>query len=132
MNIRKLKNMSKLTTLNEENLFEFDFSENKTENEQLPITLFEEIESELCDFVFHWSSPEDETDGAIDTIRNIVDNIKSEIENLVENNDQKKFLNILSKTFTILLSVKVGNNDKIITIVKLIVSTVLKKWSELN
>ena len=109
-----------------------EFSENEIEKEQLPISLFEEIEAELTDFVFHGSSPEDETDGAIDTIRSIMDNIRAEIENLIENTDQKKFLGILTKILTILLSVKVDNSDKIIKIVKLIVSTVLKKWSELN
>ena len=124
--------MPKPTQLNEENLFELKFTEDKTEKEKLPISLFKEIEAELCDFVFHGSSPEDGTDGAIDTIRSIVDNIRSEIENLIENTDQKIFLGILTKIFTILLSVKVGNSEKIIKIVKLIVSTVLKKWSELS
>ena len=61
-----------------------------------------------------------------------MENIRSEIDNLIENADQKKFLNILTKIFNILLSVKVDNSKKINKIVKLIVSRALKKWSELN
>ena len=117
--------MSKLALLNEENLFETEIKE----QEQLPISLFEEIEAELCDHILH-SGERDETDGAVDFIKNIVENIKSEIDLLVEDNNQKTFLNTLSKIITILLSAKVDSADKIIKVVKLIVSTVLKKWSE--
>ena len=72
----------------------------------------------------------DETDGAIDFIKEIVENIKLEIDSLVQNKKKKTFLNTLSKIITILLSVKVDTPEKIIKIVKLIVSTALKKWSE--
>ena len=65
-------------------------------------------------------------------IRNIVDNVRSEIENFVENEDLKKFLYVLTKIFTLLLNVKVDNTEKIIKIVKLAISWILKKWSELN
>ena len=110
--------MSKLALLNEENLFELDFTKtNKTG--QLPISLFQEIEAELCDHFLHGGSPEDEeTDGAAEFIKHIVDTVRAEIENLIENADQKKFLNILTKIFTILLSVKADNSKKIIKIVK--------------
>ena len=56
--------------------------------------------------------------------------MKEEFEAVVEDENQKKFLNTLTKVFTILLSIKADNADKIIEIVKLIVSTVLKLWSE--
>ena len=55
-------------------------------------------------------------------IRNIVDNVRSEIENFVENEDLKKFLYVLTKIFTLLLKVKVDNTEKIIKIVKLAIS----------
>ena len=124
--------MSKLALLNEENLFEMDFAETKTENSGFPTYLFEEIESELTNLITDASSPEEETDGAIELIKNIVDNVRSEIENFVENEDLKKFLHVLTKVFTLLLNVKVDNSDKIIKIVKLAISSILKKWSELN
>ena len=124
--------MSKLAKLNEENLFEMDFSEIKTENSGLPTYLFEEIESELTNLIIDESSPEEETDRAFKVIKNIVDNVRSEIENFVENEDSKKFLHVLTKIFTLLLNVKVDNSDKIIKILKLAISSILRKWSELN
>ena len=131
VNTEELKKMSKMANMNEEDLFEFDFSKKDIEP---PISLFEEIEADLCDAILHGSSPEDdETDRAIDFIKNIGDNVKSEFEGLIENGDKKKFLNILTKIFTILLSVKADNSEKIIKkIVKLAISAVLKTWSELN
>ena len=119
--------MSKLALLNEENLFEIEAS--KEQEELLPISLFQEIEAELYDNILH-TAEGDETDGAVDFIKDIVENIKLEIELLVQNDNKKTFLNTLSKIITILLSVKVDTPDKIIKVVKLIVSTVLKKWSE--
>ena len=118
--------MSKLALLDEENLFELDFTKNNnSKTGQLPISLFQEIEVELSDHFLH--GPEgDETDGAAEFIKNIVNTVRAEIENLIENADQKKFLNILTKIFTILLSVKADNSKKIIKIIKLAISAVLK------
>ena len=118
--------MSKLANLNKENLFEMEFTEIKTENSGLPTYLFEEIETELSNFITDESSPEDETDRAIEIIKNIVDNVRSEIENFVEIEDLKKFLHVLTKVFTLILNVKVDNTDKIIKIVKLAISSILK------
>ena len=100
----------------------------KTENIQLPTYLFEEIETELTNLIID----EKETDGAFDIIRNIVQNIRSEIDSFVENGDLKKFLYILTKIFTLSLNVKVDNSEKITRIVKLTISSVVKKWSEQN
>ena len=118
--------MSKLALLDEENLFELDFTKNNnSKTGHQPISLFQEIEVELSDHFLHGSEG-DETDGAAEFIKNIVDTVRAEIENLIENADQKKFLNILTKIFTILLSVKADNSKKIIKIVKLAISAVLK------
>ena len=124
--------MSKLAKMNPENLFDIEFTELKTENSKLPTYLFEEIKSELTNIIIDESSPEEETDGAFELIRNIVDNVRSEIENFVENEDLKKFLYVLTKVFTLLLNVKVDDTEKIINIVKLAISSILKNWSELN
>ena len=124
--------MSKLAKMNPENLFDIEFTELKTENSKLPTYLFEEIKLELTNIIIDESSPEEETDGAFELIRNIVDNVRSEIENFVENEDLKKFLYVLTKVFTLLLNIKVDNTEKIINIVKLAISSILKKWSEPN
>ena len=68
--------MSKLALLKEENLFELDFTENNKTG-QLPISLFQKIEAELCDHFLHVDSPEDETDGAAEFIKHIVDTVKA-------------------------------------------------------
>lgn len=73
---------------------------------------------------------EDDTDGAIDFIKEIVDKVKSEFKDLVKKENKKKFLDSITKIFTILLSVKADSAEKIIQILKLTVSTVLKAWSE--
>ena len=56
----------------------------------------------------------------------MVENVRSEFEGLLEGKNRKKFLKILNKIFTILLSVKTDSSEKIIKIVKLLISIVLK------
>ena len=113
--------------------FEIETNNNVLTAQNLPIYLFQEIETDLCDNLLHSSSPEnDQTDGAIDFIQGIVDKVKEEFEGLVQDEDRKTFLKILSKIFTILLNVKAGNTEKIIKIVRFALSTVLKIWSGQN
>ena len=119
--------MSKLAKTNPENLFNIEFTELKTENSKLPTYLFKEIESELINIIIDEISPEEETDGAFELIRNIVDNVRSEIENFVECEDLKKIFYVLIKVFTLLLNIKVDNTEQIINIVKLAISSILKK-----
>ena len=114
-------------------LFEIETNKNVLAAENLPIYLFEEIEADLRDNLLHSNSPKnDQTDGAIDFIQGIVDKVKKEFEGLVQDEDRKTFLKILSKIFTILLSVKADNTEKIIKIVRFALSTVLKIWSGQN
>ena len=77
-------------------------------------------------------SEDDQTNGPLEFIQNIVETVKSEFENFVEGRDRKTFLKILTKIFAILLSVKADSTEKIIKIVKFSISTVLKTWSEQN
>ena len=93
--------MFKLALLDEENLFEFESEEIK-EEEQLPVELFQEIEAEVCDHILH-TAEGDETDGAIDFIKEIVENTKLEIDSLVQNNNTKTFLNTLSKIMYLII-----------------------------
>ena len=114
-------------------LFKIETNNNVLAAENLPIYLFQEIEAELCDKLLHSSSPKnDQTDGTIDFIKGIVDKVKEEFEGLVQDEDRTTFLKILSKIFTILLSVKAENTEKIIQIVKFALSMVLKIWSGQN
>ena len=121
--------MLKPAQFDEENLFDLDV---KTENKELLTYLFEEIEQELTSIIIDEEGAEEETDGAFDVIRHIAENIRSEIDNFVENGDLKKFLYVLTKIFTLLLNAKVDNSEKIIKIVRLIIFSVVKKWSKQN
>ena len=117
----------------EPDLFEIETNNNVLTAENLPIYLFQEIEADLCDKLLHSSDPEnDQTDGPLEFIQTIVDKIKEESEGLVQDEDRKTFLKILTKIFTILLSVKPDNTEKIIKIVRFALSTVLKIWSGQN
>ena len=123
--------MSKLANVDPENLIEIETEEFETENSKLPIYLFEELESELINIIIVEGSQE-ETDGAFDVIRNILDKVKIDFEKLNLNGDLKKFLHTISKIFTPLLNIKVDTSDKILKIVKLANALILKKWSEQN
>ena len=72
----------------------------------------------------------DQTDGPLEFIQKIADNVKGEFEYFLENGDKRNFLNILTKIFAILLSVKADNSEKIINIIKFAISSVIKRWSE--
>ena len=117
----------------EPDLFEIETNNNVLTAENLPIYLFQEIKADLCDKLLHsGDSNNDQTDGPLEFIQTIVDKIKEEFEGVVQDEDRKTLLKILSKIFTILLSVKADNTEKIIKIVKFALSTVLKIWSGQN
>ena len=122
------------TEIENENMFEIELNENK--NKKLPIELFQELETELLDSLLHKENnndlSDDETDGPIDFIRQIVDNVREEFDGVVEEGDRKTFLHLLTNILAVVLSVKADSIEKIISLVKLTVSKVIKTWSERN
>ena len=108
--------------------------DNENDNEKLPIDLFQLINVELNNTLFHNydSELDDETDGPIQFIQNIVENVKRDFEGFVESNERKIFLCILTKVFATLLSVKADNIEKIINIIRISLSSIIKSWSEQN
>ena len=120
------------TEIENENMFEIELEQ----NEKLPIELFQELETELLDSLLHKDSNNDlsynETDGPVDFIRQIVDNVREEFDGVVEEGDRKTFLHLLTKILAVVLSVKADSIEKIISLVKLTVSKVIKTWSERN
>ena len=109
-------------------------NENENDNEKLPIALFQLINAELHDVLLYNESSEsdDETDGPIQFIQSIVENVKKYFEGVVENGERKTFLHVLTKIFATLLSVKADNIEKIINLIKMSLSTMIKSWSEQN
>ena len=104
---------------------------NENNNEKLLIEIFQEIESELL-YVLDDSEPDDETDGPMQFIQNIVETVKRDFDSVLEDGERKTFLHILTRVFATLLSVKEDNIEKIAKLIKLSISTVIKIWSEQN
>ena len=104
---------------------------NENNNEKLPIEIFEEIESELR-YVLDDSEWDDEPDGPIQFIQNIVETVKKDFDGVLEDGERKTFLHILTRIFAAFLSVKADNIEKIVKLIKLSISTVIKTWSKQN
>ena len=86
--------MSKLANVDTENLIDIEIDKFETENSKLPTYLFEELESELTNIIIVEGSQE-ETDGAFDVIRNILEKVKTDSEKLNLNGDLEKFLHTI-------------------------------------
>ena len=129
--LKNIADMSKLANVDPENLIEIEIDEIETENSKLPTYLFKELELELTNIIIVEGNQE-ETDGAFNIIRNILDKVKVDFEKLNLSGDLKKFLRTISKIFTLLLNIEVDTSNKILKIVKLTNALILKKWSEQN
>ena len=95
------------------NIFQIDMSE-QYNHKKLPIELFQEIEVELFDTLIHNESndSDDETDGPINFIRQIVDSVREEFDGVVEEGERKTFLHLLTKILATVLSVKTDSIEK--------------------
>ena len=78
------------------------------------------------------SEKSDDTDGPIDFTKNVVNTIKSEFDGVLEEGERKDFIYILTKIFATVLSVKTENIEQVVNLIKIAISTVLKKWSGQN
>ena len=115
----------------DEGFFEIEMNENNNNIEKLPIELFREIEVKLLDSLVNIDS-DDETDGPINFIKQVVESVREEFDSVVEEEDKKTFIHLLSKILATLLSIKADSIENIIKLVKLTVSTIIRKWSEPN
>lgn len=94
---------------------------------------FKKLKKKLSEKLFNNETSEDSTDGPLNFIENLVNNLQGEFEEtLGENADRKLFVRSLIKVFTILLSVKADSAKKIKQIVKLANNAVVKLWSGQN
>ena len=105
--------------------------ENNNNTEKLPMELFREIEVELIDSFVNTDS-DDETDGPINFIKQVVESVREEFDSAVEEEDKKTFIHLLTKILATLLSVEADSIQNITRLVKLTVSTIIRKWSEPN
>ena len=100
-------------------------------SEKLSIELFREVEVELLDSLVNTDS-NDETDGPINFIKQVVESVTEEFDTVIEEEDKKAFIHLLTKILATLLSVKADSIENIIKLIKLIVSTIIRKWSDPN
>ena len=112
-------------------LIEMETENNNFFCEKLPIELFQEVEVELLDSLVNTDS-DDETDGPINFIKQVVESVKEEFDTVIEEEDKKTFIHLLTKILATLLSVKADSIENIIKLIKLTISTIIRKWSEPN
>ena len=99
--IKKLKKkgakMASYTDLfKDEGFSEIEMNENNNNIEKLPIELFQEIEVELLDSLVNTDS-DDETDGPINFIKQVVESVGEEFDSVVEEEDKKTFIHLLTR-----------------------------------
>ena len=104
---------------------------NENNNEKLPIEIFQEFESDLR-YLLDDSDSDDETDRPEQFTQNIVETVKKDFDGVLEDGERKTFLHILTRIFATLLSVKTDNIGKVVKLIKLSISTVIKTWPEQN
>ena len=72
----------------DESFFEIEMIENSNNTEKLPIELLREIEVELIDSLVNTDS-DDETDGPINFIKQVVESVREEFDTVIEEEDKK-------------------------------------------
>ena len=90
---------------------------------------FSKNQKQLLDSFLHKENNNDLSDH--DFIRQIVDIVREEFDGVAEG-DRKTFLHLLTRILAVVLSVKADSIEKIISLVKLTISKVVKTWSEQN
>ena len=92
--------------------------------------IFEEISSELEEFLLTESDNANSTDGVFEFLTEISNQVQEEFDKLLgEDTYKKRFLKSLSKIFTLLLNTKVNTAENIKEIMKIALETTVKIWS---
>ena len=98
-----------------------------------PASLFQEMKQEVSQKLFNTENGDDSTDGPLNFIENLVNNLQTEFDKtLGENVDKRLFVRSLTKIFPILLSVKADSTEKIKQMIKIAINAFLKLWSGQN
>ena len=113
----------------------FEKEINNNTNDPLSIEILDEIETEL-DHLFGDEINDiefsDNTDVSIDFLKEVVEKIKTEFDGILEDPNKKRYLEVFSRIFVRLSTVKVDNFEKIANIIIISLSKVVKIWSEQN
>ena len=113
----------------------FEKEINNNTNDPLSIEILDEIETEL-DHLFGDEINDiefsDNTDVSIDFLKEVVEKIKTEFDGILEDPNKKRYLEVFSRIFSRLSTLKVDNFEKIANIIIISLSKVVKIWSEQN
>ena len=113
----------------------FEKEINNNTNDPLSIEILDEIETEL-DHLFGDEINDiefsDNTDVSIDFLKEVVEKIKTEFDGILEDPNKKRYLEVFSRIFARLSTVKVDNFEKIANIIIISLPKVVKIWSEQN
>ena len=113
----------------------FEKEINNNTNDPLSIEILDEIETEL-DHLFGDEINDiefsDNTDVSIDFLKEVVEKIKTEFDGILEDPNKKSYLEVFSRIFSRLSTLKVDNFEKIANIIIISLSKVVKIWSEQN
>ena len=107
----------------------FEKEINNNTNDPLSIEILDEIETEL-DHLFgdeiNNIEFSDNTDVSIDFLKEVVEKIKTEFDGILEDPNKKRYLEVFSRIFARLSTVKVDNFEKIANIIIISLSKVVK------
>ena len=107
----------------------FEKEINNNTNDPLSIEILDEIETEL-DHLFGDEINDiefsDNTDVSIDFLKEVVEKIKTEFDGILEDPNKKRYLEVFSRIFARLSTVKVDNFEKIANIIIISLSKVVK------
>ena len=113
----------------------FEKEINNNTNDPLSIEILNEIETEL-DHLFGDEINDiefsDNTDVSIDFLKEVVEKIKTEFDGILEDPNKKRYLEVFSRIFARLSTLKVDNFEKIANIIIISLSKVVKIWSGQN
>lgn len=113
----------------------FEKEINNNTNDPLSIEILDEIETEL-DHLFGDEINDiefsDNTDVSIDFLKEVVEKIKTEFDGILEDPNKKRYLEVFSRIFSRLSTLKVDNFEKIANIIIISLSKVVNIWSEQN
>ena len=90
--------------------------------------IFEEISKKLEEFLLRENSNADSTDGVLEFLTEISNQIQEEFDELLGEDTEKKWS--LPKIFALLLNTKVNTAEKIEN--SIVLETTVKIWSEQN
>ena len=78
--------------MSQPDIFQMEIDSENSRESLVPTSLFQEIEQELSQRLFNNKSEEDFTDGPLDFIENLVNNLQTEFGKILGESDDKNYL----------------------------------------